>query len=275
MWPVVTDVHRVSKNVPPLTYDNLDKQNPIAIIFSRSVPDKVRNQRRCFVFPPHLSSASALPCKIGNPEDSALLHCACNTVQLLQCSQLSFSWTMPQQLSGLNALITWFRESYSIVSVSCESKRLKKSNSWLNSGIWVKRRFLCFSVLPGSAEAQVIWCGIVICLLIAYFISNISAKKYQNPFPMSGSYSNPEVGCFLRHGVVWSVCLSHDRKPYKKQLNQSIGLWTRVGPRNHVLYGVQVPPWEGNFEGEGRPIVKYREYRLMCGGDAACCQITC
>jgi len=41
MWPVVTDVHRVSKNVPPLTYDNLDKQNPIAIIFSRSVPDKV------------------------------------------------------------------------------------------------------------------------------------------------------------------------------------------------------------------------------------------
>jgi len=42
--------------------------------------------RRCFIFPPHLSSASALPCEIGNPEDSALVHCACNTVKLLQRS---------------------------------------------------------------------------------------------------------------------------------------------------------------------------------------------
>jgi len=33
-----------------------------------------------------------------------------------------------------------------------------------------------FRVLPGSAEAQVILCGIVKCLLIAYFIRNISAK---------------------------------------------------------------------------------------------------
>ena len=40
-----------------------------------------------------------------------------------------------QQSCGLNALIAWFRESYSIVSVSRESKRLKKSSSdWLNSG---------------------------------------------------------------------------------------------------------------------------------------------
>jgi len=36
--------------------------------------------------------------------------------------------------------------------------------------------------LTGSAEAQVIWGGIVKRLLIAYFIDNISAKKYQNPF---------------------------------------------------------------------------------------------
>jgi len=34
--------------------------------------------------------------------------------------------------------------------------------------------------LPGSAEAQVIWGGIVKRPLIAYFIGNISAKKYQN-----------------------------------------------------------------------------------------------
>jgi len=46
----------------------------------------------------------------------------------------------------------------------------------------MKNCFSCFLVLPGSAEAQVIWGGIVKRLLIAYFISNISAKKYQNPF---------------------------------------------------------------------------------------------
>ena len=34
-----------------------------------------------------------------------------------------------------------------------------------------------FLVLPGSAEAQVPWGGIVKRLLIAYFIGNISAKK--------------------------------------------------------------------------------------------------
>jgi len=41
-------------------------------------------------------------------------------------------------------------------------------------------QLLRFPVLPSSAEAQVIWCGIVKCLLIAYFIGNISAKKYEN-----------------------------------------------------------------------------------------------
>ena len=42
--------------------------------------------------------------------------------------------------------------------------------------------FSCFPILTGSAEAQVIWGGIVKRPLIAYFIGNISAKKYQNPF---------------------------------------------------------------------------------------------
>jgi len=49
------------------------------------------------VFPPHLSSVSALLCEKEIPEDSALVHCACNTVQLLQCSRLPFSLTVPQQ----------------------------------------------------------------------------------------------------------------------------------------------------------------------------------
>jgi len=42
--------------------------------------------------------------------------------------------------------------------------------------------FSCFCILPGSAEAQVIWGGIVKRLLIAYFIGNISAKNIFNPF---------------------------------------------------------------------------------------------
>jgi len=41
--------------------------------------------------------------------------------------------------------------------------------------------------LPGSAEAQVIWGGIVKRLLIAYFIGNIVAKKYQNPLKVVAS----------------------------------------------------------------------------------------
>ena len=53
---------------------------------------------------------------------------------------------------------------------------------WTDS-IWVKKmRFSCFPVLPGSAEAQIIRGGTVKRLLIAYFIRNISAKKYQNAF---------------------------------------------------------------------------------------------
>ena len=41
-------------------------------------------------------------------------------------------------------------------------------------------QFSHFPILPGSAEAQVIWCGTVKRLLTAYFIGNISAKSYQN-----------------------------------------------------------------------------------------------
>jgi len=67
------------KNVPPLTCYNLDIHDPITIFFGRSVTERVRNQMiLCFpTSPVLLSSASALPCEIGNPEDSALVHCAC------------------------------------------------------------------------------------------------------------------------------------------------------------------------------------------------------
>jgi len=42
-------------------------------------------------------------------------------------------------------------------------------------------------------------------------------------------------------------------------IEMPFGLRTRVGPKNHILDGVQIPMGMGNFEMEGRPIVKYRE----------------
>jgi len=81
-------------------------------------------------------------------EDSAQVHCVCNTIQL--------------------------------------------------SEMW----FSCFQILPGSAEAQVIWGGIVKRLLIAYVIGNISAKRYQNPFMCVKDIVSQRWDVFLRHGVV-------------------------------------------------------------------------
>jgi len=60
--------------------------------------------------------------------------------------------------------------------------------------MWFSR----FPVLSGSAEAQVTWGGIVKRLLIVYFIINIYAKKYQNPFMcLKVIASQTKVGRFL------------------------------------------------------------------------------
>ena len=39
----------------------------------------------------------------------------------------------------------------------------------------------------------------------------------------------------------------------------SFGMWTRVGPRNHVLDGVKIAVQRRSFEGKRRPIVKYSD----------------
>ena len=126
------------KNVPPFTCYNLDIHDPITIIFGRSVTEKVEI-RWCFVFPPHLSSASALPCKTGNPEDSALVHCACNSPTSAVLST-SFILTRAPNSPELNALTTRFRKSYSRVSMSRESKRLRKSLLEFNHG-WIRAMY--------------------------------------------------------------------------------------------------------------------------------------
>jgi len=75
-------------------------------------------------------------------------------------------------------------------------------------------QFLGFPVLPGSAEAQAIWGGTVKCLLIAYFIGNLSAKKYQN-------------GDFLRPAFPAS-CTQHISDLHSK---------FAVGPHHVLKYG--------------------------------------
>ena len=72
--------------------------------------------------------------------------------------------------------------------------------------------FSCFRVLPGSAAAQVIWGGIVKHLLIAYFIGNISAIKYQNPFMCVKVIGSQR----------WDVCLRHGVLPYSRGLKSAI-----------------------------------------------------
>jgi len=54
-----------------------------------------------------------------------------------------------------------------------------------------KMWFSCFPDLTGSAEAQVIWGGILKHLLIAYLIGNISAKKISKSVHVCQSYSKP------------------------------------------------------------------------------------
>jgi len=126
-------------------------------------------------FPAQLSSDLALPCETWNRE---LVHCACNTVQLLHCCRLLSPEPCPNS-PELNALIIRFRESYSNVSVSHESKKIEEIKQWLvefcqgtnrPTVLEWKMQLSFLPILPGSAQAQVIWGGIVKHLLIAYFI---------------------------------------------------------------------------------------------------------
>ena len=91
--------------------------------------------------------------------------------------------------------------------------------------IWGENAFSRFSVLPGSAQAQVNRCGIVKRILIVYFIGSICAKKYQNPFTNVKVIANQrwdvfETRCrchilllrlwqYIRHaGVQWRLALT-------------------------------------------------------------------
>ena len=108
--------------------------------------------------------------------------CFLHATQSTCCSAVDLLSLEPcLQSPKLNALITIFRESYSSVSMSRESKRLKKSSSnWLNSGNAqliqrAKRQCPCFPFCQVYNAEHKFCAGIVKRLLIAYFIGNISA----------------------------------------------------------------------------------------------------
>jgi len=73
-----------------------------------------------------------------------------------------------------------------------EIKQLVEFRQHTNTAFEEKMQFSCFPVLPGSAGAQVIWCGTVKYLLIAYFLGNISAKISK----FDQSCVKPKVGRF-------------------------------------------------------------------------------
>jgi len=100
-----------------------------------------------------LSSAST--------EDSALVHCARNTVQLLQRYRVPFSWTMPpivpigERIDYKTYEVIQQRECESWVKKIEEIKQLVEFKQCTKYSTWGKMQFSRFSVLPGSAGAQV------------------------------------------------------------------------------------------------------------------------
>ena len=82
--------------------------------------------------------------------------------------------------------------------------------------------FSCFPVLPGSAEAQVIWGGTVKRLLTAYFICNISAQKYQNVFMYVKVIANQRWDVFLRHSVVLAINAATKIQPFQACITSNI-----------------------------------------------------
>jgi len=129
------------------------------------------------------------------------VHCACNTVQLLPCCPLRFSWTMPPRVRAecidykIQGVIQQ-REYESWAKKIEEITQLVEFWQCTNTAFEWKMQFSCFPVFPGSAEAQVIWGGIVKRLLIGYFIGNISAKKISKSVHMCQRYSKPKVYVF-------------------------------------------------------------------------------
>ena len=115
---------------------------------------------------------------------------------------------------------------------------------------WVKMWFSCFPVLTGSAEAQVIWGGIVKRLLIAYFIGNISAKTYQNPFTCikiiaSQRWDVFETRCITQYA--YEVCTTATSAERCSTLGRPTGnmllSFECISPLNYIMHSLFDKKW--------------------------------
>jgi len=120
------------------------------------------------------------------------------------CSLSSLEWQL------MDNFLMWY------LTISTNVRRYQTHHRWqfffqkdstqvhvcVTQSNWVKMWFSRFPVLPGSAEAQVISGGVVKRLLIVYFIGNISAKQYQNPFTCVKVIASQWWDVFLRRGIV-------------------------------------------------------------------------
>jgi len=94
-------------------------------------------------------------------------------------------------------------------------KKIEEMKQWLvefwqsTAAFKWKMPFLCTPLLPGSAEAQVIWGGIVKCLLIAYFIGNISVKIHSRVSKLQQA----KGGTFFQTRCSWISTLHEDETP--------------------------------------------------------------
>ena len=111
-----------------MTCYSLNIHDPITILFGRSVTEKVRNQTMpCFpTLPIWCFSITLQKRKPRRQRTGALCMQHSSTASALSTS---FILNHVPKSTKLNT----FRESYSSMSMSLESKRLKKSSSWLNS----------------------------------------------------------------------------------------------------------------------------------------------
>jgi len=134
-------------------------------------------------------------------EDSTLvhMHCARNTVQLLRRSRLPFSWTMAPNSPELNTLIARLG-SHTAAWLWVVSQKYWRNQA---AGSILAMRFSCSPFCQVVQKQYVIWGGKVKRRLIPYFISNISAQKYQNAFMCVKVIENQRWDVFLRNSVMW------------------------------------------------------------------------
>jgi len=121
--------------------------------------------RRCFVFPPHLSSASAIPCERGSQKTAQWCFCVQHSptaAALSTCFLLNHAPQKPRaeridyRIQGVIQQC-WY-ESW---VKNIEEIKQGLVEFWQRTNKAIKNAIFIFLILPDNAEAQVIWGGVV------------------------------------------------------------------------------------------------------------------